>query len=84
MHHQFEQGVALGQLIERQRSTDKAVDGLRIEVREVKTEVSHIRTALQRAGLLVALYGAAIGLAVTNEQTAAAVATIIRAVMGRG
>lgn len=81
---QFEHGVELGRLIERQRQTEDHVVALGKDVREVKAEVTDIRVTLQRWALVVSLWGAALSLIVGNERVADAAVTIIRAMAGRG
>lgn len=81
---QFEHGVELGRLIERQRQTEDHVVALGKDVREVKAEVTDIRVTLQRWALVVSLWGAALSLIVGNERVADAAVTIIRAMAGKG
>lgn len=81
---QFEQGVELGRIIERQRQTEDAVTALRTDMKEVRSEVTDIRVTLQRWALVVSLWGAAISVFVGNERVADAAVTIIRAMAGKG
>lgn len=81
---QFEQGVELGRIIERQRQTEDAVIALRTDMKEVRSEVTDIRVTLQRWALVVSLWGAAISVFVGNERVADAAVTIIRAMAGKG
>lgn len=81
---QFEQGVELGRIIERQRQTEDAVTALRTDVKEVRSEVTDIRVTLQRWALVVSLWGAAISVFVGNERVADAAVAIIRAMAGKG
>lgn len=84
MHHQFEQGVELGRLIERQRHTEHAVTSLRSDVTEIRAEVTDIRVTLQRWALVASLWGAAISVVLTRDDMAEKIVTLIRAATGKG
>ena len=81
---QFETGVELGRLLERQRQTESDVGSLRSEVREIRSEVTDIRVTLQRWALVASLWGAAISVVLTRDDMAEKVVTLIRAATGRG
>lgn len=84
MRHQFESGMELGRLIERQRGMDVAVSQMRVEMKEVRKEVSDIKHIIQRAGLLITLWGSALGLAMTNDTAASFIVSILQKVAGKG
>lgn len=81
---QFDTGVELGRLLERQRRTEHDVGALRSEVREIKSEVTDIRVTLQRWALVASLWGAAISVAMTRDDMAERIVALIRAVTGKG
>lgn len=81
---QFEQGVELGRLLERQRRTEDAVVILTKDVKEVKAEVTDIRVTLQRWALVASLWGAGIMLVAGNDKLANLAVEFIRATTARG
>lgn len=84
MRHQFESGMELGRLIERQRGTDVAVSQMRAEIKEVRKEVSDIKHIIQRAALLLTLWGSALGLAMTNDTAASIIVSLLQKATGKG
>lgn len=84
MRHQFESGLELGRLIERQRGTDASVVQMRADIKEVRKEVSDIKHIIQRAGLLITLWGSALGIAMTNETAASFIVSILQKAAGKG
>lgn len=76
--------MELGRLIERQRGMDVAVSQMRVEMKEVRKEVSDIKHIIQRAGLLITLWGSALGLAMTNDTAASFIVSILQKVAGKG
>lgn len=81
---QFETGVELGRLLERQRRTETDVGTLRTEVHEIKAEVTDIRVTLQRWAVVASLWGAAISVVLTRDDMAEKIVTLIRAATGKG
>jgi len=84
MRHQFESGMELGRLIERQRGTDAAVSQMRADLKEVRKEVLDIKHIIQRAARLLTLWGSALGIALTNDTAASIIVSILQKAAGKG
>lgn len=84
MPHRIELGVKLGRLIEHQQGTDQAVAAMRVELKEVRKDVTDLKKIIQRAMLLVTLWGSALGLALTNERAASILVSILQTTKAKG
>lgn len=66
----FEDGVAVGQQIERLRQVERRVSTVEQHVGELREEVATLRTWLRRAALLAAIWAGAIGVNIETERLA--------------
>jgi len=82
----WEQGVEIGRLLEKQRGQEGAEIRLvrrvtRLEQRQSVTDrkLDTLLTWIKRAGVLIVLWGSAIGLNLTQDELADRIAIIIKA-----
>ncbi len=60
------------------------LDSHRDQIMKIHTDITEIKSLLQRGGLLVALWGSSLLLLLASDEKAKTIADLIKSIIGRG